>query len=186
MLITFLLTLVLGVQLGLIIGVISSVLMVIYNSAEPHMTELGLLDDDQLYRNITRFDRAIIRQEVLIFRFDALLYFANAQFFKDQLFQWVNAREAGQLKAVVFNAESVNSIDSTATLMLIQVIENLKSQGVTFYMSNAIGPVRDQLCTSTLADYLPASHLFATVEDAVHFIDEGIHHRASIAQQSNR
>ena len=186
MLITFLLTLALGVQLGLAIGVITAVLMVIYNSAQPHMTELGLLPEDQLYRNIRRFDTAIIRQEVLIFRFDATLYFANASFFKQQLYQWVNQRDPKQLRAVVFNAESVSGIDSTAMLMLIQVIANLKNQGISFYISNAIGPVRDQLRVSGLLGHLPTSHLFATVEDAVRFFDEGIHHRASIALQSNR
>jgi SulP family sulfate permease len=185
MLVTFLLTLTLGVQLGLIIGVITAMLMVIYNSSQPHMTELGLLADDKLYRNVSRFDSAIIRKEVLIFRFDALLYFANANFFKQQLHQWVNKRDPEQLHFVVFNAESVSSIDSTATLMLIQLIENLKSQNVRFYVSNAIGPVRDQIRTSSLAVCLPTTHVFATVEDAIHFIDEGIHYRAQIAMQSN-
>ena len=186
MLITFLLTLALGVQQGLIIGVISAVLMVIYNSAQPHMTELGLLNDEGLYRNVDRFEGVVVRPDVLIFRFDAQLYFANAQFFKQQLFQWVKARSSNdQLKAIVFNAESVNSIDSTATLMLIQVIENLKRQGITFYISNAIGPVRDQLLHPPLASYLPQEQQFATIQDVVHYIDEGIHQRSDIARQSN-
>ncbi len=185
LLITFCLTLALGVQQGLIIGVLASVLVVIYNSSRPHMAELGLLANDGLYRNIDRFDEAIIREEVLIFRFDATLYFSNADFFKRQLYRWIARRDPARLRAVVFNAESVSSVDSTAILMLIQVVKGLQSRGLAFYITNVKGPVRDRISASALADCLPPSHQFATVEDAVAYLDEGVQRRGRVASQRN-
>ena len=82
-----------------------------------------------------------------------------------------------------YSSRKWRSVDSTALLMLIQVVEGLRSQGVEFYMSNMIGPVRDRIQGSDLVPHLPQSQMFATVEDAIAFYDEGIHRRMNIAAQ---
>jgi SulP family sulfate permease len=151
---TFLTTLVLGVQEGLLIGVSLSILMMIYSTTSPHMTELGLIENDTLYRNINRFTEARVRDDVLIFRFDAPLYFANKDYFVSALYLWLKQRDMQTLKFVVLDAESINTVDSTAVVMLQQIIENLQKQGIAFYITNAIGPVRDTIKTSTLSDYM--------------------------------
>ncbi|MEH6581714.1 MAG: sulfate permease [Halioglobus sp.] len=185
LLLTFIITLLLGVQQGLLVGVFLSISMVIYNSANPHMTELGLIEEENLYRNISRFDNARVRDEFLIFRFDAPLYFANKDYFIEHLYAWMKRRPADSLKAVIFDGEAVNSIDSTSIRMLAQVIENLEGQGVQFCLTNLIGPVRDALKASDLNAYLAKERIFTTVHDAVVFLDEGVHRRADIALQTN-
>jgi SulP family sulfate permease len=89
------------------------------------------------------------------------------------------------LQFVVLDAESINSLDSTGVIMLQQVIENLQKQGIQFYITNAIGPVRDTIKTSILSDYMTEKTMFSTINDAMVFIDRGINLHASQALQTN-
>lgn len=186
LLVTFLITLLLGVQQGLLVGVAVSLVLVIYNSTTPHMTELGKLDGEDLYRNIHRFESISVRKDLLIFRFDAQLYFANKDFFKSRLYSMIKRRPEGALKAVIMDAQAISSIDSTSLIMLESVIENLREQGIQLYLVSLIGPVRDTLTHSTaLREYLLDEHMFPQITDAVLYIDQGISSRAAIAKQSN-
>ena len=184
LMITFFITLLLGVQQGLLLGVALSILMVIYNTANPHMTELGAIQDG-LFRNVNRFTDAAVRDDVLIFRFDAPLYFANKDYFVEKLYSWVKQREGDALRYVIFDAEAVNSLDSTAILMLQQVIENFKDQDIQFFISNPIGPVRDVIKQSSLQDYMCEQSMFTTINDAITYIDDGINIHAEEALQTN-
>ena len=186
MLITFVLTLLLGVQQGLLAGVALSIAKVVYNTARPHMTELGSIMGGKLYRNVNRFDGVSIRDDVLIFRFDAPLYFANADYFVESIYRWINLRQQPEaLKVVVFDAEAVNSIDSTAIRTLEKVIGNLRRQQVRFYIPNAIGPVRDALFNSPLKAYFTPQTMFATIQDAIEFVDHGVADSRGVGVQTN-
>lgn len=182
---TFILTLLLGVQEGLLAGVALSVAKLIYNTAKPHMTELGTIQGGRLYRNVNRFEQVEVRSDVLIFRFDAPLFFANSDYFVESIYRWMKQREEGALKAVVFDAEAVNSVDSTAIRALQKVVENLSRQNIKFYITNAIGPVRDALSNSPLQDYICAETMFATIHDAINYIDNGVGDKEGIALQTN-
>jgi len=182
---TFLLTLLLGVQEGLLAGVTLSVAKLIYNTAKPHMTELGTIQGGRLYRNVNRFDGVETRDDVLIFRFDAPLFFANSDYFVESIYGWMKQREEGALTAVVFDAEAVNSIDSTAIRALQKVVENLSRQQIKFYITNAIGPVRDALSNSPLQEYICAETMFATIHDAINYIDHGVGDKEGVALQTN-
>lgn len=186
MLITFALTIVLGVQQGLLAGVILSIAKVIYNAARPHMTELGAIMGGKLFRNVNRFADVTIREDVLIFRFDAPLFFANADYFVERIYRWMKQREKPEaLRAIIFDAEAVNSIDSTAIRTLQKMIEALANQGVQFYITNAIGPVRDALFNSPLKIYITPQTMFATIHDAVSYIDYGIGDTGGVGMQTN-
>jgi len=185
MLVTFIVTLLLGVQHGLLAGVALSVASVIYNTANPHMTELGSLQGGKLFRNVNRFEDVDVRQDLLIFRFDAPIFFANKDYLLENLYRWMRQREEGKLKAVVFNAESVSSVDSSAILMLLKLIENLKLQGVRLYITNAIGPVRDALANSPMSGYMREDFMFPTIHDAIEHIDHGVRADADVALQTN-
>ena len=186
MLVTFALTILLGVQQGLLAGVVLSIAKLIYNSARPHMTELGAIMGGKLYRNVNRFEDVMIRDDVLIFRFDAPLFFANADYFVQSIYRWMNQRDQPDaLKAVIFDAEAVNSIDTTAIRAMQKLIETLSKQDVCFYITNAIGPVRDALFNSPLEIYITQQKMFATIHDAISYIDHGIGTNDDVGLQTN-
>lgn len=184
---TFLITLVLGVQSGLMAGVSLSIIMLIYKTTNPHIAELGALDNGKLYRNITRFEDAKLRDDVLIFRFDAPIYFANKDYLFEKLNTLVEKRDIRRLEFVILEAESINSIDITGLMMLQQVSENLEKQGVQFAIANAIGPVRDVIKNSFFNDFLCEECMFTTVHDAIDYIDKGVlSHRKEALQTNSR
>jgi len=65
------------------------------------------------------------------------------------------------------------------------VIQNFSDQGIKFYITNPIGPVRDVIKTSALHDYMYGSSMFSTISDAILFIDDGVDNHAAVALQTN-
>jgi len=170
LIITFLATLFFGIEQGIGIGILLSISLIIYQSTRPHIALLGKVPGTSYYRNIKRFETLEKRHDVLILRFDAQLYFANSNYFKDNLEKWVNVQEAS-LKAVILNAESITGIDSTAMHMLAEIVQTLAKKNITFYMCDVKGPVRDALKRGKLTTLIGESHFFINVQNAIDAID---------------
>lgn len=185
LIITFIITLVFGVQLGLLIGVVGSVLLVLYHTSRPHMAELGLVKEVDLYRNTNRFENALVREDILIFRFDDRLYFANQSYFKEQLFKWIAQRDMTKLKYIIFDAESVNGIDATSMNMLKSLFVSLKQKNIQFLITNLKGPLRDEVYESVIQSEVNENTVFATIQDAIIYIDKGLYSRTSHGLQRN-
>ncbi|MCE2612868.1 sulfate permease [Flavobacteriaceae bacterium D16] len=168
---TFLLTLFVGITEGILVGVLLSLLLMLYRTSNPHFAVLENIKGTDYYRNVDRFTGdQNIREDLLIVRFDDQLYFGNCSFFKRQLFKYV--KEKGpQLEAVILNAEAINYIDSTATRMLHKTITKLREEGKQFYITGAIGPLRDIIFDSALLEVIPKSHLFVRIVEAVAYHD---------------
>jgi SulP family sulfate permease len=79
---TFFATLALGIEEGILIGVGLSIALIIKQSSYPHHAILGKIDRMNTYRNVKRFPDAMEIDGVLMFRFDAQLFFANSQIFR--------------------------------------------------------------------------------------------------------
>ena len=82
---TFAVTLTIGIKEGIIVGVILSLGFLIFRSTRPHIAECARIEGTNYFKNVERFDNTKGRKEVLILRFDGQLYFANTNYFKDQL-----------------------------------------------------------------------------------------------------
>ncbi|MFT5736960.1 MAG: SulP family sulfate permease [Maribacter sp.] len=172
LLITFLATLFLGIKEGIFIGMLSSLLLMVYRTSKPHFAVLGNVRDTDYYKNIERFgDEITYREDLLIVRFDAQLYFGNSTFFKNELLKEVH-KKGGALKGVVLNAEAINYIDSTAAAMLTKTIQVIHDMGVQFYIAGAIGPTRDIIFSSGIINELSREYLFVKTKEAVAFYDD--------------
>ena len=170
LLVTFGTTLGLGIELGILVGVVLSLAMVLYRSAYPHIASLGQVPGTYHYRNIDRFTDVVRRKDVLVMRFDAPLFFANANYFQDHLNKLVQ-QKGEDLKLIVLNAESMSGMDSTAVHMLGDTIKYYRNQGIVIYLAAVIGPVRDTLYQSGLMQLIGEENLFVHVNDAVEHFD---------------
>jgi len=166
--VTFLATLFLGIEEGIGIGVLLSLIMVIYTSTRPHSTEVGRLGNTQNFRNINRYPEARTEPEILIFRFDSNLYFANVEHFRESIEEKVNQR-GQKLSIVILDASAINNIDSTGMHALNELIKYLRTRGITFYLAGVIGPVRDKLKKSGITESMGEENFFFDVNDAVAF-----------------
>jgi sulfate permease, SulP family len=169
MLTTFLLTIFLGVQQGVLSGVILSVAFIIYRSSQPHIAILGQIPGTPDYRNILRFPQVHQWPEILIFRFDAQLYFANASYFQEKLMQSVEAK-GPQLKHVILDASSITDIDFTGMQIIIDIVRDLQKRNITFTLAGCIGPVRDFILKTSLKDVIVTGESFLNVHNAVDYI----------------
>ena len=168
LIVTFLITLTVGIKDGILIGVLLSLGMLIFRSARPHIAQLGNFKGTQYFRNVNRFKDVEQLPDVLIFRFDGQLYFANSNYFRENLFKMADEKGSA-LKLIILDSEAINHLDSSAVNMLESVITELKARGVKFYMADVIGPVRDVIVKSGLIDLLGENSLFIRTADAVDY-----------------
>ena len=163
---TLLITIFIGIKEGILFGIILSLVMLIYKSTKPHMAVLGNVPGTHFYRNINRFSEVIIQEEILIVRFDAQLYFANTQYFKDKIKDFALER-GGVIKLLIIDGESLNALDSSAIYALEEVHDFFSSKGVTIVFTGLKGPVRDTLVKSKLMKKIRYDHCFMSIQEAV-------------------
>lgn len=168
--ITFLVTLILGIREGIILGVVLSLALVIYQSTRPHAAELGYFPGSDEYRNIERFKEVITRKDILVVRYDSSLYFANINHFLETMRQMI-ARKGKALKLIVFNAESINIIDSSATEALKDFVDELRENGSDLYITGVKGPVRDVMYKTGLIHQIGQENFFLDVQPAIDSFD---------------
>jgi SulP family sulfate permease len=168
LLITFVATLALGIEEGIGIGVLISLALVIYSSSKPHNAELGRLGESKTFRNINRYEEANITEDVMIYRFDAPIYFANVEHFRESINHRI-ADHSDDLELVILDASAINNIDSTGVHMLTELIQDLNQKGVRFYIAGAIGPVRDKLMKSGVVELMGRDTYFFDVDEALEY-----------------
>ena len=172
MLSTFLATLSLGIEYGIAVGVGLSLIVLIYRTSKPYITELGKVPHSNFYRNKNRFEEVVLEEDILVFRFDAQLFYANANYFRDNL-EEMTLQKGAALKLIVLDAESINRVDSTGVEMLKERVRYYKKKGITFYFAGVKGPVRDDLFKSGLLEIIDINHFFMRANQAIKFYKTG-------------
>lgn len=168
---TFIITLTMGIETGIGAGVVLSLGMVVYRSTRPHLAVLARVPGTEFYRNIERFHNLEQREDLLILRMDGPLYFANLNYFKDNLSRLMAERGA-KLKAVVINADSISHVDSSAVHALKDWVRELQAQGIKLYFTSLIGPVRDIFSKTGLVELIGENNLFMSNQQAVDAFDD--------------
>ncbi|OHX64977.1 SulP family inorganic anion transporter [Flammeovirga pacifica] len=170
LIITFIITLIVGIQEGVLLGMILSLLLLVKRTAKPHIAVLAKLKGSTEYRNTKRFDDVEERQDILIIRQDAQLYFANSNYFSEKVKNEVKKKT--DIKVLVLHFGSVSNIDSTALSVLEDLVYDLKQEGIRTYFTDVIGPVRDFLTRVGLMHRLGKDHFFLDVQSAIDFYDQ--------------
>ncbi len=171
LLVTFISTLVFGIERGIGIGVILSLAMVIFKTTRPHIAVLANVPGTHFYRNIERFDTLIPKKELLIYRFDAQIYFANTNFFKEALAELVRLK-IESLRLIIIDGESINNIDSSGIHMLNEEIEKYKELKIDVAFTGIKGPVRDALEKGGIMNKISYKKCFMSIQEAVDAFEE--------------
>jgi SulP family sulfate permease len=169
MALTFVATLGLGIEQGILTGVIVSLIVVIYQTSQPHTAVMGRLPGTRTYRNVRRNPDALTDSHTVIVRMDADLYFANAAAFKDLILE-IDLK-SDKLETVIIDMYPVNQIDSTGAHTLHDVIDTCQRNGIDVFLAGVKGPVQDVLDDAGIADELGPDHFFLEVHHAVRAAD---------------
>ena len=165
---TFLITITFGIQEGVFSGVVLSLIQMVYHNSKPNFVILGQLPNSKHFRNINRYPIAQEYEDVLIMRFDAQLYFANASLFKETILSMIS-KKGEALKLFILDCSSIHDIDSSGMEILTQVIDELETIGIKFYFTNVVGPVRDNLKICGLAAKIGHQNQFMHNIDALNY-----------------
>ncbi len=156
-----------GVEAGIVTGVALSVILFLVRSSRPHMAVVGQVPGTQHFRNVKRHE---VRTSPLVLgvRVDESLYFANARWLEDRLYDMAVVDR--KLKHVVLICSAVNDIDASALESLEALNQRLDAAGVRFHLSEVKGPVMDKLKRSHLLDQMTGK-VFLSHYDALAALD---------------
>lgn len=174
---TILVVLAVGVEAGIVAGVALSIALYLWRSSRPHIAIVGQVPGTEHFRNVERH-AVVTSPTVLSVRVDESLYFANARYLEDRLYDEV-ARRPG-VEHVVLMCPAVNYIDASALDSLELANERLHHAGVRFHLSEVKGPVLDRLQRSRFLEQL-TGEVFFTQHQAMAALDPAATARADSA-----
>ena len=154
-----------GVLGGIALAIALSIGVFTYRVARPHDAVLGHDLDVDGYRDAERWP---VQAEpgLLVYRFDAPLFFPNADYFQRRVSELVDAAEP-KPEWVVVTAEAWIYVDATAIAALRQLSRDLAATGVTLCIARSKARLREIFEDTGFADELGREHLFPTVRAAV-------------------
>jgi high affinity sulfate transporter 1 len=156
----------LGVIQGIFLAVVLALLIFIWRAWHPYAAVLGRVDGMKGYHDITRHPEARLIPGLVIFRWDAPLFFANAEIFHEQVLRAV-AQAPTLTKRVVVAAEPVTDVDITAADALTELNNTLQRAEIELCFAEMKGPVKDQLKLYGLFGKLGDGSFFPTIGQAV-------------------
>ncbi len=155
----------LGVLPGIAIAVGLSILNVFRRAWWPYDTVLGHVEGLEGYHDIRSYPHARHLPGLVIYRFDAPLFFANAKTFRDEVRRL--ARADPPPTWILIAAEPVTDVDTTAADVLEELDEMLNAKGISLVFAELKDPVRRKIERYGLTRTIEARHFFPTVGAAV-------------------
>ncbi len=157
---------VLGVIPGIGLAIAIAIAEFLWDGWRPHSAVLGRAYGVKGYHDITRYRDARRIPGLVLFRWDAPLFFANAEFFKERALDAV-AKSPTPVRWLVVAAEPVTSLDVTAGDTVAELDEMLHAQGIELCFAELKDPVKDKLKRFGLYAELGEKDFFPTIGAAV-------------------
>ena len=157
---------VLGAIEGIGLAIVIAVIQFLWDAWRPHFAVLGRADGVKGYHDITRYPDARLIPGLVLFRWDAPLFFANAELFHERVLDAV-ASSPTPVRWLVVAAEPITSVDVTSADMLAELIETLHAAGIQLCFAEMKDPVKDKLNRFGLFARLGEAAFFPTIGVAV-------------------
>ena len=158
--------LVLGILPGVGFAVALSVLAVLERAWHPHTAVLGRIPEIKGYHDTIRHPEGRQIPGLLLFRFDAPLFFANAEVFRDAVHRAL-AAERRPVRTIVLASEPITDVDSTAAEVLGEINAELQRAGIELAFAEVKGPVKDKLRVYGLVAKIGEERFYPTIGLAV-------------------
>jgi len=157
---------VLGAIPGIGLAIVIAVIEFLWDGWRPHSAVLGRVEGVKGYHDITRYPDARLVPGLVLLRWDAPLFFANAELFQNRALDAV-ASSPTPVHWLVVAAEPVTSVDVTAADMLTALDETLHAAGIELCFAEMKDPVKDKLKRFGIFGRLGEERFFPTVGEAV-------------------
>jgi high affinity sulfate transporter 1 len=164
--ISFLGVALIGVIPGVFLAVAVSLLEFIRRAWRPHDAVLGRADGVKGYHDLTYYPDARQVPGLVLYRFDAPLFFANADVFRERLRARI-AEADDPVRWVVISAEPITDVDTTAATMLDELLDELEGEDITLAFAALKDPIRAKLHRYGAIGRIPDERIFPTIGTAV-------------------
>jgi len=151
---------------GIVLAIVLAVIEFLWDGWRPHSAVLGHVNHVKGYHDITRYPDARLVPGLVLFRWDAPLFFANAEFFHDRVLNAV-ASSPTPVRWLVVAAEPVTSVDVTSADAICELDDALRAAGIELYFAEMKDPVKDKLKRFGLYAHFGEQTFFATIDEAV-------------------
>jgi high affinity sulfate transporter 1 len=158
----------LGVLEGIVVAVVLSILLFFHRNWWPHGEVLGRVEGREGWHSDARGDGLVEHPGVLVFRWEAPLFFANSGLFSQQVRRLVRERRPAW---VVVQCEAVTDIDVTAAEMLERLANELHARGIHLAFVELRTRLRDLVHDYGLYKTIDRDHFYGSIEDALADID---------------
>ena len=182
--VAFLGVVLIGVLEGVVVAMVLSVVGFLRREARPTDAVLVPVPGRVGYHDRARHPEAVHEDGVLVYRFDAPLFYANAERFRSRLLSLAgddradadradadradaDRADGNRPVAIVIDAAGIPNVDATSIRMLREVIHVLGEDGVTLVLADPIGHVKDALVRGGLPGRRGEGLVFDTVEEAI-------------------
>jgi high affinity sulfate transporter 1 len=155
----------LGVLPGIAIAVGLSILNVFRRAWWPYQAVLGRVEGLEGYHDTRSYPAASRLPGLVIYRFDAPLFFANAKTFRDEVMRMAQADPPPSW--ILIAAEPMTDVDTTASDVLGELDETLNARRISLVFAELKDPVRGKIERYGLTRTIDPHHFFPTVEAAV-------------------
>ena len=163
----FLSVAVLGAIVGVVVAIALSFLDFMRKAWKPHTAELVRVDGLKGYHDAERHPEGRRIAGLLLYRFDAPLFFANARFFVDDVLAHVD-RSPTPIRVVLVTAEPITDVDTTAAEAITELVRDLAQRGAVLRVAALKGHVRERMQAYGLVDLIGADHFARTTGEGVH------------------
>ena len=151
---------------GILIAVVLAVIEFLWDGWRPHWAVLGGVDAVAGFHDIKRYPDARLVPGLVLFRWDAPLFFANAEHFHARVLDAV-AMSPTPVRRVIVAAEPVTSVDVTAADAVAELDDALRESGIELCFAEMKDPVKDKLKRFGLFSRFGDQRFFATIDQAV-------------------
>jgi MFS superfamily sulfate permease-like transporter len=156
----------LGAIPGIGLAIVIAVVEFLWDGWRPHYAVLGRVDGIRGFHDVKRYPEARLVPGLVLFRWDAPLFFANAELFRERVREAIEGSPT-PVRRIVVLAEPVTSIDVTSADVLAELRETLCASRIELHFAEMKDPVKDKVRRFELLDQLGAEIFHPTVGAAV-------------------
>jgi SulP family sulfate permease len=157
-----------GMVAGVLVTVVLSLILLAIRASQPRRTFLARVPGTDSFRSVDSVADGSAEPGLVVYRFDAPLFFANAQLMADDVLAAVAEGAApAPVRGVVIDAESIGEVDSTGAAMLGDLVDDLRARGITLAVARLKAPVAAYLSRAGVLQKIGAEFVYLEVDDAV-------------------
>jgi MFS superfamily sulfate permease-like transporter len=150
--------------IGMAIGI--AVIEFLWDGWRPHYAVLGRVDGVRGYHDTKRYPTARRVPGLVLFRWGAPLFFANAELFRQRVLEAI-AQSPTPVRRIIVTAEPVTDVDVTSADMLVELKHSLTKSGVELQFAEMKDPVKDKLRRFELFERFGPANFYPTIGSAV-------------------